>query len=284
MLEKAIQSVIAQNYPNLEYLVLDAASTDGTVDIIKKYADHIHFWRSEKDAGPNAAYNEGVARASGEIIAFLNADDWLEPNALTLASQAFAEDESLDMVTLQAAVWKTDAKGSLKKIRIFTGKSLELSPLAAPIPNARFWKKSIFERFGPFLTENHLGQRYIASDLEYLLRIADQELKNRILPHIGYNYFMHAGSQTFGGDPKRERQMYLERAEMAAGYLRQQRYDGKAERRLKRWHRRGTARGFYWSLKEKQFRDALRFAGEGMRISPLSWPLESLRLLFSRKS
>ncbi len=81
-LERTIRSVIGQGYPNLEYFVMDAGSTDRSVDIIMRYADRIDYWVSEPDGGQSAAINAGWSRGSGEIVAWLNSDDYYLPGSL----------------------------------------------------------------------------------------------------------------------------------------------------------------------------------------------------------
>ncbi len=87
-LEETIRSVLLQGYPNLEYFVLDGGSTDGTVEIIRKYEPWLAGWRSERDRGQSAAVNEGWAKATGELVAWINSDDWYQLGALAAIARA----------------------------------------------------------------------------------------------------------------------------------------------------------------------------------------------------
>ena len=89
-IEQTIQSVLNQNYPNLEYIIIDGGSTDNTVEIIKKYEKHLKFWVSEKDNGQANAINKGLQYCTGEIFNWLNSDDYLEPGALLNIANAFS--------------------------------------------------------------------------------------------------------------------------------------------------------------------------------------------------
>lgn len=91
-IEETILSVINQNYPNFEYIIIDGGSTDNTVDIIRKYGDKITYWVSEPDRGQTHAINKGFEKCSGEIFNWLNSDDFLEPGALFKIASHFAED------------------------------------------------------------------------------------------------------------------------------------------------------------------------------------------------
>lgn len=86
-IEQTIKSVINQQYPNLEYIIIDGGSTDNTIDIIKQYEQYIDYWVSEPDGGQSQAINKGFSRATGDIYYWINSDDYLLPNALhTIAS------------------------------------------------------------------------------------------------------------------------------------------------------------------------------------------------------
>lgn len=88
-IEETIQSVLSQGYPNLEYIVLDGGSTDGSVDIIRKYESHFSHWESEKDGGYNYALIKGFNRAGGDIFCWLNSDDLFEPDTLWEVAEYF---------------------------------------------------------------------------------------------------------------------------------------------------------------------------------------------------
>lgn len=90
-IERAIRSVSKQGYEDMEYIIIDGGSTDGTVDIIKKYERDIAYWVSEKDDGIYEAMNKGLSHATGEIVAFLNSDDWYEENIISKIAQRFED-------------------------------------------------------------------------------------------------------------------------------------------------------------------------------------------------
>ena len=90
-LETTIKSVLEQDHPRLEYIIVDGGSTDGSVDIIKKYAGQLAWWVSEKDKGQTDAINKGFARANGEVLAWINSDDTYNARAVSSAVKYLTE-------------------------------------------------------------------------------------------------------------------------------------------------------------------------------------------------
>ena len=97
-LEETILSVVNQGYPNLEYFVMDGGSTDGSDEIIKKYASQLTYWESKPDRGQSHAINKGFKMATGELVAWLNSDDLLTPNALQEVAEVWQQDQRLGFI------------------------------------------------------------------------------------------------------------------------------------------------------------------------------------------
>src|SRR5690606_11897786 len=97
-LEEAIRSVLDQRYPNLEYIIIDGGSTDGSVDIIRKYETHLAYWVSEPDNGMYHAIQKGFQMSSGEIMGWLNSDDRLHTNSLFTLAEIFSQFSDVNWV------------------------------------------------------------------------------------------------------------------------------------------------------------------------------------------
>ena len=106
-IEETLQSVLGQNYPNLEYVVIDGGSADGSVDIIKKYEDQLHYFVSEKDFGHGHAINKGFAKTSGEIMAWINSDDKYMPWAFNVVAEIFKKFPEVDWIIGYNGIWNS---------------------------------------------------------------------------------------------------------------------------------------------------------------------------------
>lgn len=124
-LEQTIRSVLDQDYPRIEYIVMDGASTDGSVEIIKKYADKLAYWESVKDTGQADAINKGFARARGGIVAWLNSDDYYLPGTIKDVVKVF--EENPDVVLAYGNMLAVDENG--QTFNTLTYKQLTLEDL-----------------------------------------------------------------------------------------------------------------------------------------------------------
>jgi glycosyltransferase involved in cell wall biosynthesis len=172
-LEQTIRSVLDQGYPNLEYIVIDGGSTDGSADVIRKYEKHLAYWVSEKDRGQTHAINKGFARATGEIRAYLNSDDFYHPGALRAVGEHFRDHPATDL--LHGRCTYVNERGAPTGAEQFgrIGTVPDVLDLWAVWWNRRqfvqpevFWSRRIAERVGPF--DEAL---YFVMDYDYWARI-----------------------------------------------------------------------------------------------------------------
>jgi len=98
-LRQTLESVLSQNYPNLQYIVIDGGSKDKSVEIIRDYADRLDYWVSESDEGQSDAINKGLSHADGEIVTWINSDDLLMPGSLHAVGQVWRRDPHLDLLS-----------------------------------------------------------------------------------------------------------------------------------------------------------------------------------------
>jgi glycosyltransferase involved in cell wall biosynthesis len=168
-IEESILSVIGQNYPNLEYIIIDGGSTDGTVEIIKKYADKIHYWISEKDAGLYYALQKGLSLSTGEIMGWLNSDDILHRRSLDVLAGIFSTNDEIDW--LQGYPNVIDESGRIVFHRqhryskySFYGKEYHDGLFIQQ--ESTYWRRSLWEKAGSFVSNEYK----FAGDFELWIR------------------------------------------------------------------------------------------------------------------
>jgi len=167
LIADTIQSVLDQKYPNLEYIIIDGGSSDGTVQVIEQYETQLSYWHSKKDNGQYDAINQGFAKSSGEIMCWLNADDMLLPKSLFVVAEIFQQHTQLEWLSsLQPATW--DAKGRLADVRKLPGFSRQafLDGLYLPTTakkgywmqqESTFWRRSLWNKVGSSIPSYQLA-------------------------------------------------------------------------------------------------------------------------------
>lgn len=168
-LEASIQSLIAQDYPNIEHILIDGGSTDGTLDIINKYQGHLAYWVSEKDEGSSDAINKGWRRAQGDYLWILNADDLLTPGAISALVRYLQDHPQIDFA--YGDRYYIDSTGQIvgsKRFPDYDLLKLLLLDKEYPFPGCLMTQR-VLETVGYF--DNNL---LIRNDLDYFLRVALQ--------------------------------------------------------------------------------------------------------------
>ncbi len=163
-LEDTIKSVLAQDYPFIEYLIVDGGSTDGSVDIIEKYSSELAWWVSEPDQGQASAINKGMAKAQGKYVAWLNSDDLYLPRAVSEAVDIFQKDSQLGLVFGNAVT--IDAGGRPIRELVFPDWGFEdLIGFRIICQPAVFIRRDLFEKVAGldlnlhFMLDHHLWIR-----------------------------------------------------------------------------------------------------------------------------
>jgi glycosyltransferase involved in cell wall biosynthesis len=158
-IEKTIRSVLDQNYPNIEYIVMDGGSTDGSVEIIKRYENRLTYWESHRDDGQADAIYRGFERGTGEILGYLNSDDLLLPGCLEKVGNWFMKHPEEEWVVGGSVIIDPDGKPIIRSRRGIpeadlgvkvTFKRLLLHNCGGFHQPASFWRRDVFFASGGF--------------------------------------------------------------------------------------------------------------------------------------
>lgn len=196
-LEETILSVLSQDYPNIEYIIVDGASKDDSVDVIRRYADRLGWWVSEKDKGHADALNKGFAHAKGEILAWLNSDDiYTSPQVVSEAVSFLQANPSVGMVYAGANL--TEASG--KVIGSFPARQTSYQAMlrgSVHIPQATtFFRADLYRQVGPLSLSLFFGFDY---DLWVkLAKVSDV----RYLPRTWANFRLHESGKSVVNDDR----------------------------------------------------------------------------------
>jgi glycosyltransferase involved in cell wall biosynthesis len=188
-LEETIRSVLLQGYPNLEYLIIDGGSNDGSVELIKKYADYLTYWISAKDKGQSDALNKGFRRATGELVGWQNSDDCYAPKAFEAAIRAL--EQFPDGSIFYGPTQYIDAESfPLHNYPVKPYDIHDLLPMISMCNQAMFFRGKIFVE-GNFIDESYQH----VMDQEFFLRLALEGYKYYFVPELRGTYRIHGASK-----------------------------------------------------------------------------------------
>jgi len=200
-LEETIRSVLGQEYPNLEYIIIDGGSSDGSVDIIRKYEHRLAYWVSESDDGQAPAINKGFARATGDILAWLNSDDLYLPGAL--AHVASTLDPGREELLFGNSLHFTEGSTLAFTSNVRWGhQAQDLRLVDYIVQPSTFWTRRAWLRTGPLDPSLVFG-----FDWEWFIRAADAGVVFRPDDKMLAIYRMHAASKTGTGGERRRREL-----------------------------------------------------------------------------
>ncbi len=205
-IEQTIRSVLLQNYPNLEYFIIDGGSRDASVEVIRKYAPWLSYWVSEPDRGQSQAINKGFARATGEIMCWLNSDDYFAPDTLQTAAQVLSQPGHQALVGHTAAVFQDGRppliglgcyENRLRVLKFWKGYQMHQPSI--------FWRRAVFEKTG--LLREDLHQ---IMDFDYWVRMAEHVSFVNVDQVLSYCN-QHAAAKTGDNCAQARRDMWTHR-------------------------------------------------------------------------
>lgn len=247
-LERCLESVVAQDYPNLEYIVLDGGSTDGSQDVIARYRDHIAYYRSAPDGSPYAAITEGFALATGDIVGLLHADDWLAPNALGVIGELGRQTPEAELFCFGMQHQHQEG-GIIRPGLIYRdppGTHLDIEGGLYCQGVNRFYAASLLKREGTFdkATYKELADR------EFYVRLGFAGVRKAVSQEILYHFRVHPGSNSTGGSRVKIARFLDETIAVAEIYLKTRTdLDARARNLLEDWICFNVIRSVYFKLR-----------------------------------
>ncbi|MEY2609194.1 MAG: hypothetical protein QOH31_7091 [Verrucomicrobiota bacterium] len=262
----AIESVIAQDYPNFEHWIIDGGSKDGTLDLLKRYR-HLRVV-SEVDRGVYDAMNKGIRLATGEIVVLLNSDDLLALGALSFIADIFQNAVGTMIVSAGCQIFRCTTDGAEVEMHRYdeprrNALSLRNVTLGTPNINARFFRRKVFDQIGEF------DLAYpIAADRDFLIRAALHQLPDAPIAKVLYRYRWHAGSLTMNAGSDSLLLGMQDGRRIIARTIQNFTISGKQLACLDQWGRECQATEVMIGAVQGRLRKALSAWIEGMRQDP----------------
>lgn len=190
-LERTILSVLEQDYPNLEYIIIDGGSSDGSVDIIRKYENRLAFWVSEPDQGQAHAINKGLKRATGDWVGWQNSDDIFYPRAFMHVAQAAMRFTNAELIIGDIKLID-ELDGVIREMRYVRPTYESLLAEGMVLTNqAAFWHRDLHARVGWLNESLHYG-----FDYEWFLRVLRETDRAVHVPQVLGALRYHAATKT----------------------------------------------------------------------------------------
>lgn len=271
----AITSVLEQDYSNVEHIVVDGGSTDGTLEILN------HFSKlkviSERDHGIYDAINKGIHLAQGQVIGLLNSDDFYERGIFSSIVTQFIRYPEVKAMVGGADVRKKADLGDWEVIKAYSPITpdllLQRVTVGVPTINAWFFRKTIFDELGLFNT-----QYKIAADRDFLLRFSLMGLKFAPVHQLMYHYQQHPGSITMDGIRDSEDDSVYETRQLVQKYLSEPGITPQIRRYLLTWQSEILVGQVIGAIRLHKPKQAMEYARYGWR-QDRSWPVSFLRKL-----
>lgn len=280
LIRDAINSVLAQNYPEVEHIIVDGGSTDGTLDLLDRYP-HLQVI-SEPDRNLFEAWNKGIARATGDVIGILNSDDFYADEVFVDVAAILSENPEIELVTGGARQFSENGDGSWTVIRDYTespGPRIDLERLSvwAPIINARFIRTTLHQQLGSFDIHYDPG-----SDADFCLRLALARPRAAYLERCIYYYRTHPGSLSMDKNQRHFLKGLDGTLKVVEDHLAGGRLSNQNQNLLSWRHSQRATTGVLNCFVQGRFGAALAFFRRGLRWSramPLALLEEVFRIL-----
>jgi glycosyltransferase involved in cell wall biosynthesis len=254
-----MRSVLEQDYEPIEYVVVDDGSTDGSVEIVERYADRLAWWTAQENRGQVPAINLGFAHTTGEFMAYLNSDDTLLPGAISRMVAELESDPSLLLVYGDARYTDEDSQvtGYLPS-REFDVPAMVRSADNHVVQPSTMWRREAWERFGPF---DERGWYFF--DFEFFLQFPPERVRRIAEPLSTYR--IHPAAKSTGAFATR---LAGDHARLADGFFASDRLPARARRYAREGRSSAYLLGAEFAYEGLDLRRARRYAFTGLRLHP----------------
>jgi len=273
MLRDALVSVLIQDYPNVEHIIIDGGSSDGTHLLLSEFPNLLIV--SEPDRGMYDAINKGIQLASGQIIGILNSDDFYEPHIFSEVVDTFLDSPHVEAIIGGADIIVKEPGMNIKIIETLPTIPYEnfwsRITIGLPIINAWFFRKTLFDRIGDF----DLRYRY-CSDRDFVLRFALNQAPYKSLNRTIYHYQQHPGSITMHDRYKGEDDFIFETRQLIENYLSSATLPDDKRKYLLHWHSDILSIQVIGALRNNRSLQAFQYANYGWNFN-LAFPYLLIR-------